>query len=96
MRGGSDARPDPLAGPGEGSGTLELLPRADRSSNIFDPYLSPFPALSLLTTDVGHLESGCPCGRSAPVIVLEGRGGVTRHKGCALAALDILSPEGVE
>ncbi len=76
-------------------GTLEILP--PNQTGIFHmltPYLSSFPALSLLTTDLGHLQTGCPCGRRAPVIVLEGRGGVTRHKGCALAALDILSPEG--
>jgi len=78
-------------------GTLELLsPGQTGLFHMLTPYLSSFPALSLLTTDVGHLESGCLCGRSTPVIVLEGRGGVTRHKGCALAALDILSPEGVE
>lgn len=71
-------------------GTLQ---RADRGIfHFLTPYLSSFPALSLLTTDVGHLEASCPCGRKAPVLVLEGRGGVTRHRGCAIAALDILEP----
>ncbi len=75
-------------------GTMQIMPHG--STGIFHfltPYLSSFPALSLLTTDVGHLEYGCPCGRRAPVIVLEGRGGVTRHKGCAIAALDTLPTE---
>lgn len=73
--------------------SLELLePGKTGIFHFLTPYLSAFPAISLLTTDVGHLEEGCPCGRPAPVIVLHGRGGVTRHKGCALAALDILEP----
>ena len=73
-------------------GTLALLPRGETGLfHFLTPYLSSFPALSLLTTDVGHLEEKCPCGRAAPVLVLEGRGGVTRHKGCALAALDLLA-----
>ncbi len=77
-------------------GTLALLPPGQTGLfHFLTPYLSSFPALSLLNTDVGHLERGCACGREAPVIVLEGRGGVTRHKGCALAALDILATEGV-
>ena len=74
--------------------TLALLPPGQSGLfHFLTPYLSSFPALSLLTTDVGHLEEACPCGRAAPVLVLEGRGGVTRHKGCALAALDILASE---
>ncbi len=77
-------------------GTLTLLPPGETGLfHFLTPYLSSFPALSLLNTDLGHLERDCPCGREAPVLVLEGRGGVTRHKGCALAALDILAAEGV-
>lgn len=71
--------------------TLELL-GYDQTGilHFLTPYLHSFPAISLLTTDVGHLEAECPCGRDSPVVVLEGRGGVTKHKGCALAALDVL------
>lgn len=76
------------------SGTLQILSEGQSGLLHFvTPYLSSYPAISLLTTDIGHLEYGCACGRSAPVIVLEGRGGVTRHKGCAIAALDILAAE---
>ncbi|MCA9795689.1 MAG: acyl-protein synthetase [Candidatus Eremiobacteraeota bacterium] len=58
--------------------------------HFLTPYLHSFPAISLLTTDVGHLEPDCPCGRRSPVLVLQGRGGVTKHKGCAMAALEVL------
>ncbi len=71
--------------------TLELLP--DGEKGIFQfltPYLHSFPAISLLNTDVGHLEPDCPCQRRSKVLVLAGRGGVTKHKGCAIAALEVL------
>lgn len=75
-------------------GDLRILPEGETGIlHFLTPYLSSFPALSLLTTDVGHVQTGCPCGRTSPVVFLEGRGGVTRHKGCAIAALDILAPK---
>lgn len=52
-------------------------------------YHNSFPAVSLLTTDFGHLEPDCPCGRSSPVVVLEGRAGLSKHKGCAISALKV-------
>lgn len=71
--------------------TLELLaPGRTGILHFLTPYLNSFPAISLLTTDVGHLEEECPCGRNSPVVVLEGRGGTKKHKGCAIAALDVL------
>ena len=71
--------------------TLEVLPpNTTGILHFLTPYLHSFPAISLLTTDVGHIEPGCPCGRRSQVVVLEGRGGVTKHKGCAIAALDVL------
>jgi hypothetical protein len=77
-------------------GTLELLGYGQKGIFQFlTPYLHSFPALSLLTTDIGSLEPHCPCGRRSPVVVLEGRGGITRHRGCAIAALDLLRPQEV-
>lgn len=73
-------------------GTLQILP--DGETGIFHfltPYLNSFPAISLLTSDVGRLHASCPCGRNAPRLELLGRGGVTKHKGCAIAALEVLS-----
>lgn len=71
--------------------TLERLPLGEVGLfHMLTPYLNSFPALSLLTSDVGRLYADCPCGRPSPWLELMGRGGVTRHKGCAIAALDVL------
>lgn len=67
-----------LLGPGE-TGLLQFV----------TSYHHSFPAISLLTTDVGHLLEECPCGRKSPVLVLEGRAGLTKHKGCAINALKV-------
>jgi phenylacetate-coenzyme A ligase PaaK-like adenylate-forming protein len=65
--------------------------------HMLTPYLNSFPALSLLTSDVGRLHPTCRCGRNAPRLEIVGRGGVTRQKGCAIAALDVLEqPIGAE
>lgn len=74
--------------------TLQIL--GDGEPGLFHmltPYLNSFPALSLLTSDVGKLHPSCRCGRNAPRLEVIGRGGVTRHKGCAIAALDVLGVE---
>ncbi len=52
-------------------------------------YNFSYPAPSLLTTDYGRLES-CSCSLGGDVLVLTGRAGVTKHKGCALTALSLL------
>lgn len=72
-------------------GTLKVLPYGERGLLHFvTPYLHSFPAISLLTTDLGRIDINCPCGRSAPTVKVEGRAGQWPHRGCALAALDIL------
>ncbi|MCL5036796.1 MAG: acyl-protein synthetase [Chloroflexi bacterium] len=73
-------------------GTLQLLPEGETGLlQLVTPYLNSFPALSLLTSDLGRVYKNCPCGRSAPVLELAGRGGVRKLKGCAIAALDFLA-----
>lgn len=67
-----------LLGPGE-SGLLQFV----------TSYHHSYPAISLLTTDVGHLVQECRCGRKSPVLVLEGRAGLIKHKGCAIHALRV-------
>ncbi|MBM3460844.1 MAG: AMP-binding protein [Armatimonadetes bacterium] len=72
-------------------GTLRILPPGEAGVlHMLTPYLNSFPALSLLTSDVGRLHADCPCGRRAPRLELLGRGGITRQRGCAIAALDVL------
>ncbi len=53
------------------------------------PYLTSYPSYSLLTTDLGRLHAGCECGVAGPVVELLGRGGVKKHKGCALTAAEL-------
>lgn len=52
-------------------------------------YNFSYPAPSLLTTDYGHIGT-CDCSLGGDVLILEGRAGVSKHKGCALKALEIL------
>jgi phenylacetate-coenzyme A ligase PaaK-like adenylate-forming protein len=52
-------------------------------------YNFSYPAPSLLTTDYGRIEK-CKCKREGEILILEGRAGVHKHKGCALAALEYL------
>ncbi len=71
--------------------TLEIQPPGEKGIFQFvTPYHSSYPAVSLLTTDVGKLHERCVCGRNGPWLELLGRGGVKKHRGCAIAALDIL------
>jgi hypothetical protein len=48
-----------------------------------------YPALSLLTTDYGRLGT-CECGIGGNILILEGRAGVSKHKGCAMKALELM------
>lgn len=67
-----------LLGPGE-TGILQFV----------TSYHHSYPAISLLTTDYGHVLESCSCGRKSPVLVLQGRAGLTKHKGCAINALKV-------
>lgn len=70
--------------------TLQLLPEGETGLLQFvTSYHHSYPAISLLTTDYGHILKQCPCGRKSPVLVLEGRAGLTKHKGCAINALKV-------
>ncbi len=71
--------------------TLKPLPLGEVGLlHLLTPYQRAVPNHSLLTTDLARLESGCPCGRNAPVLTIEGRGGTRKHVGCAIAAAQIL------
>ncbi|HXH32575.1 MAG TPA: hypothetical protein VNJ01_17385 [Bacteriovoracaceae bacterium] len=69
---------------------LSLLKKGDRGLLQFlCSYNFSYPAPSLLTTDYGRVGQ-CDCGIGGDVLVLDGRAGVTKHKGCALKALELL------
>ncbi len=70
--------------------TLEKLPHGTSGLLQFvTSYHHSYPAVSLLTTDYGYTLERCRCGRPSPVLVLEGRAGLTKHKGCAINALKV-------
>jgi hypothetical protein len=69
---------------------LSLRPRGERGLlHYLCSYNFSYPAPSLLTTDYGLLGS-CDCRLGGDALVLEGRAGVSKHKGCALKALELL------
>jgi len=73
-------------------GTLKILPDYEPGLlHFYTPYLNSFPALSLLTTDMGMMGRDCPCGRNSPYIFVLGRAGMKKHRGCAIRALDFIS-----
>lgn len=71
--------------------TLKVLEKGQRGLlHFLCSYNFSYPAPSLLTTDYGRIGS-CTCGIKGDTLFLEGRAGVTKHKGCALKALELLS-----
>jgi len=58
---------------------------------LITPYMHSFPGISLLSTDKAYLHTGCPCGRKTPYFSLLGRGGIKKHKGCAINAAELLA-----
>jgi hypothetical protein len=72
--------------------TLDVLPPGDVGLlELITPFNSMMPTLALLTTDLACVErAACGCGRRSPTFVLVGRGGITKHKGCAITAGEIV------
>lgn len=69
---------------------LSLLPKGERGLlHFLCSYNFSYPAASLLTTDYGRVGT-CSCGIKGDTLILEGRAGVSKHKGCALKALELL------
>lgn len=69
---------------------LSLRPKGEKGLlHFLCSYNFSYPAPSLLTTDYGRLGS-CDCGMGGDTLILEGRAGVSKHKGCALKALELL------
>jgi phenylacetate-coenzyme A ligase PaaK-like adenylate-forming protein len=58
--------------------------------HLMTPYLSSYPSISLLATDIGIVEENCPCGRPGHTFRVVGRAGLAKHKGCAITALELL------
>lgn len=72
--------------------TMEILPDGETGLlKLITPYLRSTPALSLLSTDLGYVQSNCPCGREGKYLVLQGRGGVKKYAGCGISAAQLLN-----
>ena len=71
--------------------TLAPLPEGEPGFlNLQTPYLLSMPSISLLTSDMAIVESGCPCGRNTATIRILGRAGTRKNKGCAITAAQLL------
>lgn len=72
--------------------TLEALPAGKTGLLEFiTPFNAMMPNLAILSTDLGYLDQNpCDCGWKAPTFTLVGRGGLTKHKGCAITAGEIV------
>lgn len=73
--------------------TLEALPPGKTGLLEFiTPFNAMMPNLAILSTDLGYLDEAlCECGWKAPAFTLVGRGGLTKHKGCAITAGEIVN-----
>lgn len=72
--------------------TLQTLPAGEVGLLEFiTPFNAMMPNLAILSTDLGFLDPApCSCGRRSPTFTLVGRGGLTKHKGCAITATDLV------
>lgn len=69
---------------------LSPLPKGEKGLlHFLCSYNFSYPAPSLLTTDYGRVMQ-CDCEIGGDILILEGRAGVSKHKGCALKALELL------
>jgi len=71
--------------------SLDVLP-VGRSGllQFITPYLRSIPSISVLSSDFGSVEKGCACGLQGPILRVIGRAGVSKLKGCAVAASALL------
>lgn len=72
--------------------TLKTLPPGETGLLEFiTPFNAMMPNLAILSTDLGYLDpQPCGCGRNSPTFTLVGRGGLVKHKGCAITAGEIV------
>ncbi|MFP4482204.1 MAG: acyl-protein synthetase LuxE [Thermovirgaceae bacterium] len=57
---------------------------------LLSPWNTAQPNQSILSTDAAVLGENCPCGIPGTYVASIRRGGTQKHKGCAIAAQDIL------
>ena len=71
--------------------TFERLPYGEEGLlQLISPWNMAQPNCSVLSTDLVTVKTGCPCGMPGEYIASIRRGGSSKHKGCAIAAQEIL------
>lgn len=72
--------------------TLELLPDGQTGLiELITPYNATIANLAILSTDLGYRhDEPCACGNASPTFDIVGRGGIAKHKGCAITAGEIV------
>lgn len=69
---------------------LSILPEGEIGLlHFICSYNHSYPCISLLSTDYGRLGR-CSCGLGGQTLELCGRAGVSKHKGCAIKATELL------
>ena len=72
--------------------SMKVLPDGEVGLiELITPYNAIIANLAILSTDLGYIEKEpCPCGSNSPTFGLIGRGGIKKHKGCAITAGEIV------
>lgn len=72
--------------------TMKVLPPGRTGLlELVTPFNAMMPNLAVLSTDLGFMDPElCPCGKNTPTFTLVGRGGLQKHKGCAIHAGEIV------
>ncbi len=70
--------------------TLKILPMGQKGLiHFLCSYNSSYPCISVLTTDYGSIEN-CDCHLGGATLKIVGRAGISKHKGCAIKAAEML------
>ncbi len=69
---------------------LSILPEGETGLlHFICSYNHSYPCISILSTDYGSVRK-CSCGLDGQILELKGRAGVSKHKGCAMKASELL------
>ena len=61
--------------------------------NLITPYNLAQPNISVLATDLAVVKDNCPCGLEGNYVASIRRGGISKHRGCAIAAQELLDKQ---
>lgn len=71
--------------------SLKVLPDGEEGlMNLITPYNLAQPNLSVLATDLAIVKENCSCGIEGKFIASIRRGGISKNRGCAIAAQELL------